>query len=217
MTNIKDDAIALLDALYEDFSSGKPSDYFEIQKRLNSNYPKMTDACYYLHKRRWIEGISVLEGSREFHFEPIKGEFGISDKGRSYIEANIEQNNSQQTTEKIPSADLYLSEKSKGGKKRHEKTEIIKSEVIKPMFENIVLIKGKSIKQRANKIHDLLAELFSVDDEDENNLEDKIINFSNKYNINTESLEGSATYFLDDKSDRVYKWCLDFSKDSPAS
>ena len=100
----------------------------------------------------------------------------------------------------------YLNEKSNAGKKRHQKTEIIKNQIIKPMFENTELIKATSIKQRADKIERALINIFDEDNEKE------LQNFAQKYGLDFEILQNSKDYFLDEKSETIYRWCLKLSK-----
>ena len=71
----------------------------------------------------------------------------------------------------------YINEKSNAGKKRHQKTEIIKNQIIKPMFDNKELIKSTSIKQRADKIEKELVTIFSYENDE------KLRNFAKKYNL----------------------------------
>ena len=100
----------------------------------------------------------------------------------------------------------YVTEKSNAGKKRHQKTEIIKNQIIKPMFDNKELIKSTSTKQRADKIEKELVNIFDKKDDEELN------NFAQKYNLDFEILQNSKNYFLDEKSETIYRWCLKFSK-----
>ncbi len=79
---------------------------------------------------------------------------------------------------------------------------------MKPMFENKALIKGKSIQQRANKIHELITDAF--DDEKDHT---KPVNFANKYGLDYQTLIDARSYFMeDDKSRTVYDWCREFNK-----
>ena len=100
----------------------------------------------------------------------------------------------------------YVTEKSKAGKKRHQKTEIIKNQIIKPMFDNKELIKSTSTKQRADKIEKELVIVFDKESEEE------LKNFAQKYHLDFEILKNSKDYFLDEKSETIYRWCLKFSK-----
>ncbi len=104
-----------------------------------------------------------------------------------------------------------------GANKRHEATNIIKNDIIKPMFANHSLIKGKTTQQRANKINDVISEAFSNKDDDDQpysqeDINSRIANFAKKYDLDLKILKESAHYFQDDKSERIYKWCLEFSK-----
>ena len=74
------------------------------------------------------------------------------------------------------------------------------------MFDNKKLIKSTSIKQRADKIEKELVNIFDEDDEE------KLQNFAQKYNLDFEILKYSKDYFLDEKSETIYRWCLKFSK-----
>lgn len=102
--------------------------------------------------------------------------------------------------------DRYRQEKSKGGKKRHNKTNIIKNNIIRPLFKNITLIKGNTISQRANKIHELLASLSESS-------EGQVIDFATKYDLDKAYLKQSIPYFSEDKQEQVYKWCRDIKKE----
>jgi len=96
---------------------------------------------------------------------------------------------------------------SAGGKKRHKETDIIKDSLIKPMFLNHGLIKGKSMQQRANKINEAITDAF-----DDNEEPHKLANFAKKYNLDYQALSGARSYFLeDDKSRTVYDWCREFN------
>jgi hypothetical protein len=106
---------------------------------------------------------------------------------------------------------------SEGAKKRHEKTDIIKNNIIKQMFENKALIKGKTTQQRADKITEVISEAFSKKDDDDQpysqeEINSRVVNFAKKYQIDLTILEESAYYFQDDKSEKIYKWCLEFNK-----
>lgn len=105
-------------------------------------------------------------------------------------------------------SEKYITEKSKAGKRRHEKTEIIKNQIIKPMFDNKELIKSTSVKQRADKISNELITVFSQ----ESNSSEELKSFAKKYNLDLNVLQNSQDYFLDDKGDTIYRWCLKFSK-----
>ena len=89
----------------------------------------------------------------------------------------------------------------------NEKTDIIKNNIIKPMFANTGLIKGTSTQQRADKISEIISNAF--DDEED---KEKLPNFAKIYNLDYETLEQARGYFKDSKSERIYKWCLEFSK-----
>ena len=68
------------------------------------------------------------------------------------------------------------------------------------------MIKGVSVKQRADKISDLLINILNQEDEE------KLQNFAKKYNLDTKILQNSKDYFSDSKGDTIYKWCLKFGK-----
>ena len=74
------------------------------------------------------------------------------------------------------------------------------------MFDNKELIKSTSTKQRADKIEKELVNIFDKKDDEELN------NFAQKYNLDFEILQNSKNYFLDEKSETIYRWCLKFSK-----
>ena len=101
-------------------------------------------------------------------------------------------------------SEKYITEKSKAGKKRHQKTEIIKNQIIKPMFDNKELIKSTSTKQRADKIEKELVTVFDKEDDEE------LKKFAQKYNLDFKVLQNSKDYFLDEKSETIYRWCLSF-------
>jgi hypothetical protein len=103
-------------------------------------------------------------------------------------------------------SEKYITEKSIAGKRRHQKTDIIKNQIIRPLFENKELIKGVSVKQRADKISDLLINILNQEDEE------KLQNFAKKYNLDPKILQNSKDYFSDSKGDTIYKWCLKFGK-----
>ena len=98
----------------------------------------------------------------------------------------------------------YTKEKREGGKKRHQKTDIIKNQIIKPMFDNKKLIKSTSTKQRADRIEEILITIFSEEDEEE------LKKFAEKYNLDFNILQNSKTYILSEKGDTIYRWCLKF-------
>lgn len=134
----------------------------------------------------------------------------------------------QETSENMPAirfdgldiSKLYKAyhKASKGGKKRHKETEVIKKNIIKPLFENRELIKGSSVQQRADKIWAITAEVFSETDDDnqpykQEEFSKRISNFANKYQLELAILEESAPYFQgDDKSETIYKWCRNFNR-----
>ena len=60
----------------------------------------------------------------------------------------------------------YLAKRRRCGQIRHNTTTEIKTNIIKRMFLNRDLIKGKSIKQRAEKIHVELSKLPNMSDQD---------------------------------------------------
>ena len=99
----------------------------------------------------------------------------------------------------------YVAEKRRGGKQRHQKTTEIKEELIKPMFSNRTLIKGKSVKQRAEKINRELAQIPALS-------ESGIDLFSKKYGVKLLALKKASSYFEDDREEQIYKWCLLLSK-----
>jgi len=110
-----------------------------------------------------------------------------------------------------------FAEKSKGGQKRHEKTTIIKNGIIKLMFLNRELIKGKTIQQRAGKIDEKLAELFDAKDDEERpysekEMSDKLSKFAKLYGLDFDVLKQAQDYFADDRSERIYKWCRALNK-----
>jgi hypothetical protein len=74
------------------------------------------------------------------------------------------------------------------------------------MFDNKELIKSASVKQRADKIEEVLVAIFSQEDEEE------LKNFAKKYQLDLNALQSSEDYFLDEKGDTIYRWCLKFSK-----
>jgi len=99
----------------------------------------------------------------------------------------------------------YTAEKRRGGKQRHQKTTEIKEELIGPMFSNRTLIKGKSVKQRAEKINKELAQIPTLS-------ESAINLFSKKYGVELLALKKASPYFEGDREDQVYKWCLALNK-----
>ncbi|MDG2264951.1 MAG: hypothetical protein P8L47_02375 [Candidatus Marinamargulisbacteria bacterium] len=101
----------------------------------------------------------------------------------------------------------YTDEKRRGGQKRHRKTTEIKETLIHPMFSNRTLIRGESIKQRAEKINRELSQIPTLS---ENELE----LFSKKYKLNLLTLKHASAYFEDDRQAQIYRWCLAFSKEA---
>ena len=99
----------------------------------------------------------------------------------------------------------YTDEKRRGGQQRHRQTTEIKEELIQPMFSNRDLIKGKSVKQQAEKINSELAQVPTMS-------ESEIELFSKKYGVKLLALKKASPYFQGDRKDQVYKWCLDISK-----
>jgi hypothetical protein len=107
---------------------------------------------------------------------------------------------------------------SKGGTERHKETEVIKNKIIKPMFANRELIKGSSIQQRSDKIWKISTEAFSKKDGydkpySQEEINSRVLNFANKYQLNVAILKEAAFYFQgDDKSETIYKWCRNFNR-----
>ncbi|MDX2082980.1 MAG: hypothetical protein SFV53_03220 [Rickettsiales bacterium] len=134
----------------------------------------------------------------------------------------------QETSENMPAirfdgldiSKLYKAyhKASKGGKERHKETEVIKNNIIKPLFENRELIKGSSVQHRANKIWAITTEIFSETDDNnqpynQDQINGRISNFANKYKLDSSALKESAFYFQgDDKSETIYKWCRNFNR-----
>jgi hypothetical protein len=104
-------------------------------------------------------------------------------------------------------SDLYIEEKRKAGKARHNKTDIIKYKIVKSLFLNKDLIKGKTVQQRADKINTALSDIHTANDV-------KLTNFATKYSLDFTTLKSSIDYFSEDKNERIYKWCLAFDKES---
>jgi hypothetical protein len=102
--------------------------------------------------------------------------------------------------------EIVPSKYSEGAHKRHEKTDVIKNNVIKPLFNNKNLIKGKTIKQRSDNICSKIMHAFN-DKTDPN----KLANFAREYNLDYEILSEAKEYFDEDKSETIYKWCRQFS------
>ena len=82
----------------------------------------------------------------------------------------------------------YQTEKSKGGKARHKQTDIIKNQIIKPMFLNKELIKGQSVKQKADKISIELSKIHIMTKDDLNI-------FISKFNLDNQHINNSKQYF----------------------
>jgi hypothetical protein len=99
--------------------------------------------------------------------------------------------------------------RKKGGNKRHELTNLIKNEIIKPMYLNKDHMKGQSIRQKAQKIYDKLKDLSSKKD-------DQLQTLANEFSLQYEILEQSKEYFdkREDKFKQVYNWCLGINKNS---
>jgi preprotein translocase subunit SecD len=137
-----------------------------------------------------------------------KFQIGDSTKLKNELEDTKDKLEEVSNKNKILSknSEKYVTEKSYAGKKRHQKTAIIKNQIIKPMFENKELIKSTSTKQRADKIEKELVRIFDKEDNEELKI------FSQKYNLDFEVLQNSKDYFLDEKSETIYRWCLKFSK-----
>jgi hypothetical protein len=95
----------------------------------------------------------------------------------------------------------YKEEKRRGGQKRHRQTTEVKEELVTPMFSNRALIKGQSVKQRAEKINDELAQIPTMS-------ESEIEQFSKKFGVKLLALKNAASYFESERKDQVYKWCL---------
>lgn len=103
--------------------------------------------------------------------------------------------------------EAYTDEKRRGGQQRHRQTTEIKEELIQPMFSNRALIKGKSIKQRAEKINGELSQIPTMS-------ETEIELFSKKYGVELLALKKASPYFENDRKDQIYKWCLEKSKEN---
>ena len=99
----------------------------------------------------------------------------------------------------------YTDEKRRGGHQRHRQTTEIKEELIQPMFSSRTLIKGKSIKQRAEKINNELSQVPTMS-------ESEIELFSKKYGLKLLALKNATPYFEKDRKEQIYKWCLAESK-----
>ena len=102
--------------------------------------------------------------------------------------------------------ETYLKEKQKGGKLRHEHTTLIKERIIKPMFLNREHIKGKSVKQRAEKLSNELSTLSVMTAEERDT-------FLDKFELSPNDIKSATPYFSEDKSEQIYRWCLAFSKE----
>lgn len=141
---------------------------------------------------------------------PNAPKFEIGNNSKLKSELKETKNNLQKIENKnktlLENNKKYLNEKSNAGKKRHQKTEIIKNHIIKPMFENTELIKSTTTKQRADKIERELVNIFDKDNEKE------LQNFAQKYNLDFDILQNAKDYFLDEKSETIYRWCLKLSK-----
>ncbi len=96
----------------------------------------------------------------------------------------------------------------KGAKARHNKTDIVKNHIVKPMFVN-KSIKSTTVQQKADKISGLLSSIY---DKNQQKQAEKISKFAKEYNIDHAHLSNSIDYFKDSKSETIYKWCLAFSK-----
>jgi hypothetical protein len=103
--------------------------------------------------------------------------------------------------------DRYRQERSKGGKQRHNKTNIIKNNIIRPLLENRKFTKGITTRQQAKKIHEHLTRLNEWG-------EGQIIDFATKYDLDETLLKQSIPYFSEDKEEQVYKWCLAVKKEN---
>lgn len=97
----------------------------------------------------------------------------------------------------------YSSEKKRGGKKRHSKTDLIKDSIVKPMFAN-ENIKGKTVQQRANNLEKALLKAYES--------KESLLNLTKAYNLDFEELENAREYFQGNKGETIYKWCLKFDK-----
>ena len=74
------------------------------------------------------------------------------------------------------------------------------------MFLNKTLIKGSSIKQRAEKINQELVKI-SVLSTREQSI------FATKFELDEDRIQEAMPYFNQDRSEQVYKWCLGVGKD----
>ena len=183
-------------------------------KKVKNSKSRLKEKDFYIVMNFNVEKSKQLEAikkSEEEGFKIIEVDVAEKDNREGIFDfeaPNLEFDNMLTEFEDMPNIDnQYFTEKSKGGKKRHEKTDIIKNNIIKPMFANTGLIKGTSTQQRADKISEIISNAF--DDEED---KEKLPNFAKIYNLDYETLEQARGYFKDSKSERIYKWCLEFSK-----
>ena len=96
-----------------------------------------------------------------------------------------------------------LQEKRKGGKNRHKDTDVIKLQIIKPLYLNKDKVKGITVNARANKISEILNNVYTKND-------DILRKFANEYSLDDALLPSKQAkdYFSDDKTMQIYKWCL---------
>jgi hypothetical protein len=165
--------------------------------------------------------VGVLFFLKEFKFQKIRTQIECFTKQREKQEAYRRQDLKEQKVkneQKRIEQEDQLKEKvrqeiisntqGKGGKNRNQKTNIIKLEVIKPLYFNKEKVKGITVNARANKISELLNNAYAKND-------DKIRQFAIEYSLDGTILvsQEAKKYFSDDKTSQVYKWCLAIDKE----
>ena len=96
---------------------------------------------------------------------------------------------------------------SKGGKKRHAKTNNIKEKFVKPLFLNEA--KGKSMKQKSEWIR---SKLFIIE-----KTEDEKVAIKKAYNYSTQDIKDLEEFFKEPRASLIYTWCQKINKENKTS
>ena len=198
INNMSDDDLLKLYSIFSDKSK---------QQKIKDTFNNEVGVLFFLKEFKFKKVRTQIECFKKYHeLYEVHRRQDLKEQRIKNEQKRIEQEN--QLKEKVRQ-EIISSTQGKGGKNRNQKTNIIKLEVIKPLYFNKEKVKGITVNARANKISELLNNAYAKND-------DKIRQFAIEYSLDGTILvsQEAKKYFSDDKTSQIYKWCLAIDKEA---
>jgi hypothetical protein len=150
INNMSDDDLLKLHSIFSDKSK---------QQKIKNTFNNEVGVLFFLKEFKFQKIRTKIECFKKYY--ELYDAYNRQDSKERKIkneQKRVEQENQlkEQVRQEIISNTIISNTQAKGGKKRNQKTNIIKLQVIQPLYLNKNLVKGSSVLERAKNIADLI-------------------------------------------------------------